>query len=50
MGGPGGASTHFLARTLDEVSTETSLHVPTYDLERVTDLLRAQRLMHVVKA
>jgi hypothetical protein len=42
-------SAHFLTRTLDRVSTEMSLHVLTYNLKRVMNLLGAAVLMQAMQ-
>jgi transposase len=42
-------SAHFLTRTLDRVSTEMSLHVLTYNLKRVMNLLGTAVLMQAMQ-
>jgi hypothetical protein len=41
---------HFLAKTLDRVSTEMSLHVLAYNLKRVMKLLGTVALMEAMMA
>ncbi len=43
-------ATHFLTRTLDQVSTEMSLHVLAYNLKRVLSLMGSDALMAAMKA
>ena len=41
-------STHFLTKTLDHVSTEMSLHVLAYNMERVINLIGTKRLLEAI--
>jgi hypothetical protein len=41
-------STHFLTKTLDRVSTEMSLHVLTYNMKRVMNIIGTQRLLEAM--
>jgi transposase len=43
-------ATHFLTRTLEQVSTEMSLHVLAYNLKRVMKLLGTGALMNAMRA
>jgi transposase len=43
-------STHFLTRTLKNVSTEMSLHVLAYNLKRVMNILGTTALMEAMVA
>lgn len=43
-------ATHFLTKTLDQVSTEMSLHVLAYNFKRVLNLLGNSALMAAMKA
>ena len=42
-------STHFLTRTFDHVRTEMSLHVLTYNLKRVINILGIAKTMKAVR-
>jgi transposase len=42
--------THFQMKTLKHVSTETSLHVPAYNLKRVLNILGAKPLIRAIQA
>jgi transposase len=41
-------STHFLTKTLDNVSTEMSLHVLAYNMKRVINLIGTKRLLEAI--
>jgi transposase len=43
-------ATHFLTKTLPQVSTEMSLHVLAYNLKRTMQILGAKHLMRAMKA
>jgi hypothetical protein len=43
-------STHFLIRTLKNVSTEMSLHVLAYNMKRVMAILGTPALLEAIKA
>jgi transposase len=42
-------STHFLTKTLDRVSTEMSLHVLTYNLKRMMNIIGTRLLMEAIR-
>ena len=42
-------STHFLTKTVDQVSTEMSLHVLAYNLKRVMSLIGPQKLIEAIQ-
>lgn len=42
-------STHFLMRTLENVSTEMSLHVLAYNLKRVMNIVGVQQTMEAIR-
>jgi transposase len=41
-------STHFLTKTLENTSTEMSLHVLAYNMKRVISLVGAQKLIEAI--
>ena len=43
-------SSHFLTRTLNNVSTEMSLHVLAYNMKRVIQIMVAGPLMKAIRA
>jgi hypothetical protein len=43
-------ATHFLTRTIERVSTETSLHVLAYNMKRVIRLLGSEAVMKAMRA
>lgn len=43
-------STHFLMRRLKNVKTETSLHIPAYNLKRVMQILGTGPLIAAIRA
>lgn len=43
-------ATHFLMKRLPKVATEMALHVLTYNLTRVINILRCQPLLAVMRA
>jgi len=43
-------ATHFLMKTLPNVSTEMSLHVLAYDLKRVMEMLGVVPMMKAMRA
>ncbi|MFC3284266.1 transposase, partial [Litchfieldella rifensis] len=43
-------ATHFLTKTLENVSTEMSLHVLAYNMKRVMNILGTKRLIQAMRA
>jgi hypothetical protein len=43
-------ATHFLTRTLEQVSTEMSLHVLAYNMKRVLKIVGMRELMVAIRA
>ena len=43
-------ATHFLMKTLPKVATEMALHVLTYNLTRVMNIMRVQSLLAAMLA
>lgn len=43
-------ATHFLTKTLKNVSTEMSLHVLAYNMKRVINLLGTKQLIQAMRA
>jgi transposase len=41
-------ATHFLTKTLDNVSTEMSLHVLAYNMKRVINLVGTKQLLEAI--
>ena len=43
-------STHFLTKTLDQVSTEMSLHVLAYNMKRMMNIIGTKPLIEAIRA